>query len=80
MVTGAILLLHGVILCAAVPGLWRRKKKKEMFLFIAFMLFSAYAGIAESASLPRPLLFKGVDYVFGPASRWIESKLGGEAG
>ncbi|MEW9670466.1 hypothetical protein [Ammoniphilus sp. 3BR4] len=78
MNTLLILFVHGIILYFVVRSLRKQKKTKELLLFISLMLFSAYAGIAESASLPLPtFVVKGEDVIFRPIGKWIEQMLGG---
>lgn len=73
-----VLLVHGIILYFAGRSMYKQKKSKELLLFISLMLFSAYAGIAEPASLPLPnLIIKGEDLIFRPVGKWIERMLGG---
>ena len=73
-----VLLIHGIILYVVVLSLWKQKKTRELLLFVSLMLFSAYAGIAESASLPLPtFVVKGEDVIFQPVGKWIEKMLGG---
>lgn len=72
----AFLMLHATVAFFSIRGIYRKKQMREMVLFLLLLLFSAYVGLAELASLPQIHLVKAIDFLFSPTGKWIEHVLG----
>ncbi len=65
------------IIAFDVPGLVRKKMWRELAAFSVLLLIGMVLGFGLVLELPLPNPTKGIEAVFRPAGRYIESLLSG---
>ncbi|WP_026573413.1 hypothetical protein [Bacillus sp. UNC438CL73TsuS30] len=58
-----------------IPNLWKKKLRKELWVFSILMLMAAGLGIAHSLDLPIPNPINGITIIFKPLSDFVYGML-----
>ncbi|WP_408007522.1 hypothetical protein ACJROX_22950 [Pseudalkalibacillus sp. A8] len=75
MVIAGILLVAILIIVLEVPPLWKKKQKKELWVFSLLLLFGVGLSIAESLDLNIPNPLDWIATIYKPLSDLIMSLL-----
>ncbi|RKP47342.1 hypothetical protein D7Z26_23890 [Cohnella endophytica] len=75
LIVVCLILFAAILALVEVPPLWRRKLKKEAWVFSIFLLGGTFLSIAQTmhAVLPNPLLW--INYVYTPISNIVFNQL-----
>jgi len=64
-----------IISMLEVPGLWKKRYVKELYLFFILLLLGTGIGIAQSMHIPMPSPLDWLTYVYGPISKLVDNAL-----
>ncbi|MFF2890318.1 hypothetical protein [Paenibacillus sp. NPDC057967] len=75
LAVGGILTTAVIIAMLELPGLWKKRQVKEIWLFSILLLLGTGVGIAESLHIPLPNPLDWVSYIYRPIGQLLDSAL-----
>jgi len=75
MVVIGILAIAAIIAMMEVPGLWKKRHMKELWVFTLLLLLGTGIHIAQSLSVKLPNPLDWITYLYKPISDFIGSVL-----
>lgn len=70
-----ILLVAALIIVIQVPGLWRKKQIKELWIFSLLLVTGAALSIAHARHAELPILGSWIEFLYKPVADWVYSML-----